>query len=129
MFTVLDTTLSSRKDIQKILGRQLDQLLWNKRRILVNGIQWISITIISFLLVYGAGTFGLNGNPATSDSPIRSKLTADYGQWAGTSIPRLKSGIVDEIMRDNPQNPETFLKPLMRQVDEESTAIGDCPNP
>jgi hypothetical protein len=92
-------------------------------QILVNSVQWISITLICFLLIYGAGTFGLYGSIATSNSPTRSKLTADYGEWAGTSIPRLKSGIVDEIMRDNPQNPEAFLKPLMRQVNQYPIAI------
>lgn len=106
------------KILKKIFERQLDQLLCYKKRILGNSIQWISITLESFGLIYGAGSFGLYGNNAISDSPIRSKLAADYGEWAWTSIPRIKSGIVDEIMRDIPHNPEAFLIPLMRQVNE-----------
>ena len=123
MLKVLDATLVYPNDVRELLGRVLDQLRRSKRTIFQHSIQWLSIWIVIFLLIYGTGTLALYGISPPSTGPARSDLQADYGEWMVMVIPRVDPEIIVEIKRDKPQNPEVFMNPETVNLDEDPFII------
>lgn len=111
MLKVIDVTLDYKNEVGELIERRLEQLRRSKRTIHLHGIQWISITTVCFLLIYGTGTLALNSITPPSTGPARSDLQADYGEWMVQIIPRVDPEIVEEIKRDNPNNSEVFKDP------------------
>jgi hypothetical protein len=111
MLKVLDATLDYKNDVQEFLQRFFDQIRRSKQSIILHTIQWTSIAIVCFLLVYSTGTLALFTITPYSTGPAHSDLQADYGEWPVALVARVDPDIVEEIKRDNPQNPEVFLSP------------------
>ena len=119
MLKVVDVTLDYQKDVQELVQRVLDQLRRSKRTILLHSIQWISIWIVIFFLIYGIGTFALESITLPSTGPARSDLHADYGEWTAMVIPRVNPKIFEEIKGDKQQNPEVLVDPELVNPDED----------
>ncbi len=123
MLKVLDVTLNNRRDVLELLERLIDLLRRYKRTILLHSIQWLSIWIVIFLLIYGTGTLALYGIALPSTGPARSDLRADYGEWMVVVISRVDPEIIEEIKRDKPQNPDVFMNPEAVNPDEDPFII------
>jgi cell division protein FtsN len=123
MLEVLNVPLNNRRDVLELLERLIDSLRRHKLAIFVQSIQWLSIWIVIFLLIYGTGTLALKSITLSSTGPARSDLQADYGVWTVKLIPRIDPEIVEEIMRDRPQNPEIFMNPDAVNPDEDPFII------
>jgi len=123
MLKVMDVTLDYQKDVQELVQRVFDQLRRGKRTIFQHIIQWLSIWIAIFLLIYCTGTFALYGITPPSTGPASSDLQADYGEWMVMVIPRVDPEIIEEIKKDQPQNPEVFMDPEAVNPDEDPFII------
>ena len=108
MIKEVNVTVYKVKNILEVFERLIDLIRRQKRNILLHCIQWSSITAISFLLVNGSATLALVNISTPNSGPARSRFPADYGEWALSLVPRVDPDIVEEIKRDNPQNPEVF---------------------
>ncbi len=123
MLEVLNVPLNNRRDVLELLELLIDSLRRHKFAIFVQSIRWLSFWIAIFLLIYGTGTLALYGIALPSTGPARSDLHADYGVWTVNLIPRIDPEIVEEIMRDRPQNPEIFMNPDAVNPDEDPFII------
>ena len=111
MFKVLDATLDYPKDFRELLERVVDQLRHSKRTIIRQSIQWFSITTVCFIFIYSIATLALYTLTSYITLPAHSDLHADYGEWMVMTIPRVDPEIIEEIKRDNHQNPEVYMNP------------------
>ena len=123
MLEVLNVPLNNRRDVLELLELLINSLRRHILAIFVQSIRWLSYWIVIFLLIYGTGTIALYGIALPSTGPARSDLHADYGAWTVNLIPRIDPEIVEEIMRDRPQNPEVFMNPEARNPDEDPFII------
>ena len=119
MLKVLNVPLNNRRDVLELLERLTDPLRRHKSSIFSQSIQWLSIWIVIYLLIYGTGTLALNSITLPSTGPARSDLQVDYGEWMVMVIPRVDPEIVEEIERDSPENPEVFMNPDAVNSDDE----------
>jgi hypothetical protein len=62
---------------------------------------WFCVVLIVPALIYRAAELALFGMEMPS-KPTRSRLEANYGEWAFTEIRRVKPEILDEIEKDRP---------------------------
>lgn len=119
MLEVLNVPLNNRRDVLELLERLIDSLRRHKLAIFVQSIQWLSIWIVIFLLIYGTGTLALKSITLSSTGPARSDLQADYGEWKVLFLHRVDPEIVEEIERDSSENPEVFMNPDAVNSDDE----------
>lgn len=111
MLKVIDVTIDYKNEGRELIERLIGQLRHSKRTIFQQSIQWISITTVCFLLIYASGTLALYTLTPPRTEPALSDLHADYGEWTVVLVSRVDPDIVEEIKRDNPQNPEVFTNP------------------
>ena len=123
MLKVLDANLSYPKDFRQLLQRLFERLLLNKGTIFAHSVLWISISVFIFLLIFAAGTLGLNSIKYQDTGSVESGISADYGEWLVLDISPIDPEIILDIKRDNPQNPEVFKNPEVINSDEDPFII------
>jgi len=123
MFTVLDVTISNRRDVLELFERLLDLLHLHKLTILRQCTRWIILTVFIFFLIYGVGTLALYNITPPNPYPAYSDLEANYGEWTAMVIPPINPEIIDEIKKDKPQNPKIFMNPDAVNPDEDPFII------
>ena len=93
-FKAREFSYDLRMRISRILGQ-------DRRNLSLELLGWLSIVLVVPVLIYGAAELAQFGMEMPSE-PTRSKLEADYGEWAFVEIRRVKPEILDEIQKDRP---------------------------
>ncbi|MHA2405830.1 MAG: hypothetical protein ACXACH_03655, partial [Candidatus Hermodarchaeia archaeon] len=111
MLKVIGATLKYPRYVREFFLHFSDQLRRRKQSIILQSYQWFGITILCFFLIYGTATLALYTITSYIASSAHSDFQADYGEWTVMTIPRVDSKIIEEIQKDNPNNPNVYINP------------------
>jgi hypothetical protein len=113
MLKIVDITVNYQNKFLELFNQVKTRFLRRCTRMaILYSVQWISVMIVSFLLIYSAGSLALYIPFSYASGPTRSDIHAKYGEWAISHISRVGPDIIEEIKRDNPQNSIVHTDPI-----------------